>query len=136
MSYAYEGMFKTLYDAVAKGDMETVLALLTDDIEFHVFGRSRVAGSYLGKDQIVDGTTITIDLTGDRAMVPAKQFRDATSRIFPVQLTGDRLPFFGAQRRTPTHQAIPQNIPRKGGHLSRSKSATIRTCRYDHLSPR
>ena len=49
MSYAYEGMFKTLYDAVAKGDMETVLALLTDDIEFHVFGRSRVAGSYVGK---------------------------------------------------------------------------------------
>src|SRR3954463_10326530 len=69
-------------------------------------------------------------------MVPAKQFRDATSRIFPVQLTGDRLPFFGAQRRTPTHQAIPQNIPRKGGHLSRSKSATIRTCRYNNLSPR
>jgi len=53
MSHRHERMLKTFYDAVAQGDMETVMALLTDDIEFHVFGRSRVAGSYLGKDQIL-----------------------------------------------------------------------------------
>ena len=58
-------------------------------------------------------TTITIDLTGDRTMMPAKQFRDATSRIIPTQLAGDRLPFLGAQQRAPTHQSSPQNVPRK-----------------------
>lgn len=32
--------------------METVMSLLTDDIEFHIFGRSPLSGSYLGKDEI------------------------------------------------------------------------------------
>jgi ketosteroid isomerase-like protein len=41
MSHPHEGMLKTLYDAFAKGDMETVMALFTDDIKFHVFGGSR-----------------------------------------------------------------------------------------------
>jgi ketosteroid isomerase-like protein len=53
MSHPHEGMLKTLYDAFTKGNMETVMALFTDDIEFHVFGRSRVAGSYRAKDQIL-----------------------------------------------------------------------------------
>lgn len=29
------------------------MALLTDDIEFHIFGRSPVSGSYSGKDEIL-----------------------------------------------------------------------------------
>src|SRR5947199_4299385 len=35
----------------------------------------------------------------------------------------------------PHSSTIPQNIPQKGGHLSRSKSARIKACRYDRLSP-
>src|SRR5262245_47405950 len=67
---------------------------------------------------IISDTTITIDLIGDRAMVSAKHPRDTTSRISPAQLAGDRLPFLDAQRRAPTHQPSPQNIPRKGDTLA------------------
>jgi|GraSoiStandDraft_57_1057295.scaffolds.fasta_scaffold400654_1 ketosteroid isomerase-like protein len=49
MSHAHEDLLKMLYDTVAKEDMETVLELVTDDIDFHVFGRGPVSGSYLGK---------------------------------------------------------------------------------------
>src|SRR5207248_5096106 len=51
----------------------------------------------------------------------------ALARLSPVPL------------RTTAHphsSTIPQNIPQKGGHLSRSKSARIKACRYDRLSPR
>jgi hypothetical protein len=51
-------------------------------------------------------------------MVPAKQFGDATSRSFPTQFAGDRLPFLGAQRRASTHRSSPQNIPGKGNTLA------------------
>src|SRR5215467_4660289 len=88
-----------------------------------------------GERPVIGFTAIAIDLTGDRTMVPTKQFRDATSRILPAQLTGDRLPFLGAQRHAPTHQPSPPDHPPESGHLSRSKSATIKACRYDRLSP-
>src|SRR5437763_13650698 len=51
----------------------------------------------------------------------------ALARLSPVPL------------RTTAHphsSTIPQNIPQKGGHLSRSESARIKACRYDRLSPR
>src|SRR5437763_6113945 len=50
----------------------------------------------------------------------------ALARLSPVPL------------RTTAHphsSTIPQNIPQKGGHLSRSKSARRKACRYDRLSP-
>lgn len=53
MSHAHENMLKTLYDALAKRDMERVIGLLTDDIEFRIFGRSPVSGSYSGKNEIL-----------------------------------------------------------------------------------
>jgi hypothetical protein len=67
---------------------------------------------------VIIGAAIAIDLAGDRAMVPAQQFRDTTSRIFPTQLAGNRLPFLGAQRHAPTHQSSPQKRPRKGDTLA------------------
>src|ERR1043165_5615463 len=53
MLHTHEQMLTTLYDAVARGDMETVMGLLTDDIEFRVYGRSPMAGSYSGKDDVL-----------------------------------------------------------------------------------
>jgi hypothetical protein len=39
-----------------------------------------------------------------------EQFRDVTSRLFLAQLTGDRFPFLGAQRRAPTRQSSQDRI--------------------------
>ena len=52
MYVTHEQMLKTLYEAVACGDVETVMGLLTDDIEFRVYGRSPMMGSYSGKDEV------------------------------------------------------------------------------------
>ncbi|MGH8270405.1 MAG: nuclear transport factor 2 family protein, partial [Steroidobacteraceae bacterium] len=41
------------YEAFAKGDVETVMSLLTDDIEYYVSGRSPASGTYKGKDEVL-----------------------------------------------------------------------------------
>jgi hypothetical protein len=40
MPHTHEHMSKILADAVAGGNVETVMGLLTDDIQFHRHGRS------------------------------------------------------------------------------------------------
>ncbi|MDQ4036973.1 MAG: nuclear transport factor 2 family protein [Actinomycetota bacterium] len=42
-----------MYNAFAKGDVETVMGQLTDDIEYHISGRSLESGSYSGKDEVL-----------------------------------------------------------------------------------
>lgn len=53
MLHANEDTLRTIYDAFAKGDVETVMGLLTDDIVYHVSGRSPVSGSYSGKGEVM-----------------------------------------------------------------------------------
>jgi hypothetical protein len=80
----------------------------------------------------IGGATITISLVGDRVMVPAKQFRDAVSRIFLTELARDRLLFLGAQRRAHS-STIPRITPEKR-MTEQIKSAVMKDCRYDRLS--
>ncbi len=47
-----ENVLRTLYDAQARGDLDTYLSLLSDDIVLHVPGRSRIAGDYVGKEEM------------------------------------------------------------------------------------
>jgi uncharacterized protein len=53
MSHTHEDTLRTIFDAFAKGDVETVMGLFTDDIEYHVSGRSPVSGTYSGKDEVL-----------------------------------------------------------------------------------
>jgi ketosteroid isomerase-like protein len=53
MLHTHEQMLMRLYEAVASGDVETVMGLLTGDIEFRVYGKSPMAGSYSGKDEVL-----------------------------------------------------------------------------------
>ena len=53
MSNTHEDTLRTIYDAFAKGDVETVMGLFPDDIEYHVSGRSPVSGIYSGKDEVL-----------------------------------------------------------------------------------
>src|SRR2546421_12733591 len=63
----------------------------------------------------------------------------AASRYNALNVVGSTLARLSpVPLRTTAHphsSTIPQNIPQKGGHLSRSKSARIKACRYDRLSP-
>ncbi|MDH2429389.1 nuclear transport factor 2 family protein [Sphaerisporangium sp. TRM90804] len=41
------------YEALAKGDLNRISELLTDDVVFHVPGRGPLAGDYRGKDEVL-----------------------------------------------------------------------------------
>lgn len=53
MSHSNEQTLRTIYDALAKGDVSTITGLLTDDIKFHISGRSPVSGQYSGKEEVL-----------------------------------------------------------------------------------
>jgi len=64
MSHAPEDILRTLYEAFAKGDVETVMSLLTDDVEYHISGRSPVSGTYKGKDEVLAWVGQLMELSG------------------------------------------------------------------------
>jgi ketosteroid isomerase-like protein len=52
MPHPNESQTRDGYDAFAKGDLETVGGFLTDDVVWHVLGRSRLSGEYRGRDEV------------------------------------------------------------------------------------
>lgn len=71
MSHPHEDTLRAIYEAFAKGDIETVMGLYTDDIEFHVSGRSPVSGSYSGKDEVLGLYGKLAELSGGTFRVEA-----------------------------------------------------------------
>lgn len=47
-----EELLRRAYEAQARGDLESYLALLSDDFILHIPGLSRIAGDYRGKAEI------------------------------------------------------------------------------------
>ncbi len=45
-------LMRTGYEAFSKGDLDTVSKLFAPDIVWHVPGRSTIAGSYRGRDEV------------------------------------------------------------------------------------
>lgn len=46
MTHPNAQLLKTFYDAFAKGDMNTMLSLCSDDMTFQISGKSKLAGKY------------------------------------------------------------------------------------------
>jgi uncharacterized protein len=40
------------YNAQARGDLDSYLGLLSDDFQLHIPGRSQIAGTYVGRNEI------------------------------------------------------------------------------------
>jgi uncharacterized protein len=64
MTHPNETLVRNGYEAFAKGDMQTVNELFSDDIVWHVPGRGQLAGDYKGKDQVFDFFTKLINESG------------------------------------------------------------------------
>lgn len=45
-------VIRRIYDAFATGDMDTMAAVLSDDISWHVAGRNEVCGDYQGRAEV------------------------------------------------------------------------------------
>jgi len=52
------------YDAFEKGDLDTLRQLFTDDVVFHVTGRSQLSGDYRGQDEVFGFFGKLVELTG------------------------------------------------------------------------
>jgi ketosteroid isomerase-like protein len=53
MAHPNEAMLRAGYAAFASGHVQTLVDLFADDIEWHVSGRSPVAGVYSGKEEVL-----------------------------------------------------------------------------------
>jgi uncharacterized protein len=63
MSQTNQETLKTIYDAFSRGDVNTVMGKLSDDIEYHITGRSLVSGDYSGKDEVLQLFTKLMELS-------------------------------------------------------------------------
>jgi ketosteroid isomerase-like protein len=52
------------YEAYGSGDLETINELFADDIEWHVAGRSPIAGDYHGKEEVFGFFAKLMELSG------------------------------------------------------------------------
>jgi ketosteroid isomerase-like protein len=48
-----EELLRKGYEAYEKGDIETVISVLADDIKWHSPGRNPISGDYKGKDEVL-----------------------------------------------------------------------------------
>ena len=53
MSQSNAEIIRSGYEAFAAGDVPAVLALFTDDISWHIPGRSPLAGTYTGPEEVL-----------------------------------------------------------------------------------
>ena len=52
------------YDAFDKGDLDTIRALFTEDVVFHVGGHNQLTGDYRGIDEVFGFFGKIVELTG------------------------------------------------------------------------
>jgi ketosteroid isomerase-like protein len=65
------------YDAFARGDLPGVLAMLAEDVAWHVPGRSPLSGDYRGHDEVAGFFATAMDLSG------------GTLRVRPEEIVAD-----------------------------------------------
>lgn len=62
MNEQNERALRASYEALGRGEVNPFLNLLADDVEWNVSGRSPVAGNYIGKSQVMDFFSKTMNL--------------------------------------------------------------------------
>jgi ketosteroid isomerase-like protein len=64
MAHPNEDLIRRGYEAFATGDMATLDGLFADDIVWHAPGRSQLAGTYRGKEEVFGTFQKVAELTG------------------------------------------------------------------------
>ncbi len=64
MAHSNEALLRQGYADFARGDVEGYWRLCSDDFAFHVPGRNRMAGTYIGHDQFLAMVGKVMELTG------------------------------------------------------------------------
>jgi ketosteroid isomerase-like protein len=64
MAHRNEVLLRKTYDAFGNGDMDTVLGVFADDIQWHEFGGSPLGGDYKGKEEVLGFFGKLMELSG------------------------------------------------------------------------
>lgn len=64
MAHPNEDLLRRGYDAFGTGDMETLAALLADDIVWHFPGNNPLAGDYKGRNEVLAFFVKSVEMTG------------------------------------------------------------------------
>jgi uncharacterized protein len=85
------GRMRLAYEAFAKGELETLRRLWTDDIRWHETGHSELAGTYEGPNAVFAFFGRLFDLTeGTLKVEPRAYLADDNYGAAPVTLTAHR----------------------------------------------
>lgn len=85
------GRMRQAYEAFAKGELETLRRLWTDDIRWHETGHSELAGTYEGPNAVFAFFGRLFDLTeGSLKVEPRAYLADDNYGAAPVTLTAHR----------------------------------------------
>ena len=64
MAHPNEELLRKGYEAFARGDMDTVRSLFSEDIVWHAPGRNQMSGDFRGVDEVLGTFAKTFELTG------------------------------------------------------------------------
>ncbi|MCG5219792.1 nuclear transport factor 2 family protein [Streptosporangium soli] len=79
------------YDALAKGDLDSISPLLTDDVVFHVPGRGPLAGDYRGKEEVLRYLKQLIESTDNTLRFEPESFLVGDDHVAAIlQIQGER----------------------------------------------
>jgi len=79
------------YDAFAKGDLAGLQELMTEDVVWHVAGRTPLSGTYEGRDAVFEFFGRVMELTeGSFRVEPLTALADDTYGAAPVRITAHR----------------------------------------------
>ena len=69
MAHPNEDLLRTGYGAFARGDMETIDEIMTDDVVWHFPGTNKLAGEFKGKTEVMGWIVRSMELSGGTVRV-------------------------------------------------------------------
>lgn len=81
MSNPNTQLIRDAYDAFARGDVPSVLGALSEQITWHVPGRSPLSGDYTGHDQVVGFFTRSMELSAGTLKVAVDEILTNAERV-------------------------------------------------------
>jgi ketosteroid isomerase-like protein len=91
MAHSNAELLRQGYEAFARGDLPTVLGVFSDEITWHVPGRSPLSGDYRGHDGVVGFFEKAMELSGGTLRVEADElFADGERVVVLSTVSAER----------------------------------------------
>ena len=85
MAHPHAQLVASGYDAVARGDLDALAAVLAEDILWHVPGQGVISGDYRGRDGVVEFFTKAQELSNGTMRVELHDISATDDHTFAIQ---------------------------------------------------